>query len=74
MDCRAARGLAAPAREVQVQYYEAVKTSTRAYLASLTTADLDKPVIVHREPIHLSRRHPGGHGVDILRMAGRSPT
>jgi uncharacterized damage-inducible protein DinB len=36
----------APAREVQLQYYEAVKTSTRAYFSSLTTADLDKPVIV----------------------------
>jgi len=36
----------APAREVQLQYYEAVKTSTRAYLSSLTAADLDKPVIV----------------------------
>src|SRR5262249_26280585 len=36
----------AQAREVQVQYSEAVKTSTRAYLASLPAADLDKPVIV----------------------------
>jgi uncharacterized damage-inducible protein DinB len=54
----------APAREVQLQYYEAVKTSTRASLSSLTATDLDKPVVVPAasRPI-CRRRDPGGYGV-----------
>jgi uncharacterized damage-inducible protein DinB len=36
----------APAKEVQLQYYEAVKSSTRVYLSSLPTADLAQPVVI----------------------------
>ncbi len=35
----------APARDIQLGYYEAVKAEIRAYLSSLTSADLERQVV-----------------------------
>ena len=68
----------APSQDVQKQYYEAVKSAAREYIASLTNEDLDRTVTF--PPGSPDARPQRGHGTGAVGMGitwpttGRSPT